>query len=168
MNFHDGESVMHATYGLGKIIQLEEKALYGPAMMYYAVEIGTMTVWVPADKNVDSRLRPPTRSIEFQRLLNILSGPGETLPQDRLLRRELLAEWLSDGRAESLCRVIRSLTTFHQIKSLNENDQMMMRRAQHALIGEWGYSLSIPAAQAELEMHHLLGLNAVEKPVKTR
>jgi RNA polymerase-interacting CarD/CdnL/TRCF family regulator len=167
MNFREGDSVMHTTYGLGKIIQLEERTLYGPAMMYYAVQIGDMTVWVPADDKLETRLRPPTRNAEFKRLLEILSGPGEPLPEDRHLRKELLTEWLRDGRAESLCRVIRSLTTFRQVKSLNDNDQIMMRRAQHALIGEWGYSLSIPIAQAEHEMHHLLAVNAVEKSGKS-
>jgi len=168
MNFHNGDSVMHATYGLGKIVKLEERTIYGPVMLYYAVQIGDMTVWVPADDKVDSRLRPPTQHAEFQRLRDILSGPGDALPIDRRERKERLAEWLNDGSAESLCRVIRSLTTLHQTKSLNDSDQFMMKRAQRALVGEWGHSLSIPAAQAEHEINHWLGLNAVEKPAKTR
>ena len=156
MNFREGDSVMHCTYGLGKIIQMEERAMYGPIMLYYAVQIGDMTVWVPSDDKLETRLRPPTRGKEFKRLLNILAGPGEPLPNDRHERKELLAEWLKDGRAESLCRVIRSLTSFRQVRSLSDNDQNLMRQTQHALIGEWGYSMSITTAQAEHEMRLLL------------
>ena len=156
MNFREGDSVMHCTYGLGKIIQLEERALYGPTMLYYAVQIGDMTVWVPSDDKLETRLRAPTRGKEFQRLLDILTGPGEPLPSDRHERKELLAEWLKDGRAESLCRVIRSLASYRQVRSLSDNDQNLMKRTQHALIGEWCYSLSVTAAQAEHEMHLLL------------
>ena len=29
MNFHEGDTVMHWTYGLGQIIKLEERDLYG-------------------------------------------------------------------------------------------------------------------------------------------
>jgi RNA polymerase-interacting CarD/CdnL/TRCF family regulator len=115
-----------------------------------------MTVWVPADDRLETRLRPPTRGKEFQRLLDILTGPADKLPDDRHERKELLTEWLKDGRAESLCRVIRSLTSYRQLRSLNDNDQILMRRAQHALIGEWGHSLSIPIAQAEQELNLLL------------
>ena len=156
MNYHEGDSVMHCTYGLGRIIQMEERTLYGPTMLYYAVQIGDMTVWVPADDKLATRLRPPTRGKEFRRLLDILTGPADPLPDDRHERKELLTEWLKDGRAESLCRVIRSLASYRQVRSLNDNDQILMRRAQHALIGEWGHSLSIPIAQAEQELRLLL------------
>ena len=156
MNFREGDLVMHCTHGLGKVIQVEERALYGPTILYYAVRVGDMTVWVPADEKLETRLRPPTLEKEFQPLLDILAGPGEPLPNDRHARKELLLEWLKDGRAESLCRVIRSLTSYRQGRSLSDNDQMLMKRAQHALIGEWGHSMSITTAQAEHEMHRLL------------
>jgi RNA polymerase-interacting CarD/CdnL/TRCF family regulator len=156
MNFRVGDSVVHCTYGLGKIIQMEERALYGPVMWYYAVQIDDMIVWVPSDDKLDTRLRRPTRSAEFSRLLDILSGPGDQLPVDRHERKLLLTGWLKDGRAESLCRVIRSLANFRQARSLNDYDQVLMKRAQRALIGEWVYSRSIPMAQAEQELFHLL------------
>src|SRR3990172_7757810 len=126
MNYHEGDSVMHTTYGLGKVIQLEERTLYGPTILYYAVQIGDMTVWVPADEKLETRLRPPTRGKEFQRLRDILAGPGEPLPNDRHERKELLAGWLKDGRAESLCRVIRSLASYRQGRSLSDNDQNLL------------------------------------------
>ena len=156
MNYHEGDSVMHCTHGLGKIIQKEERTLYGPTMLYYAVQIGDMTVWVPADEKLETRLRRPTRGEEFQHLLDILTGPGDPLPDDRHERKELLMEWLKDGRAESLCRVIRSLVRFRQVRSLNDSDQFVLKRVQHALVGEWSYSLSIPTAQVEIELQHLL------------
>ncbi len=156
MNFREGDPVMHWTYGLGKVIRLEERALSGQKSMYYAVKIGDLTVWVPADGNLGSRLRPPTSQAGFKKLLAILSGPGEPLPDDRQERKIHLLELLRDGRAESLCRVIRDLTAYRQVRALNENDQALMKRAQNALLGEWGFALSVTPAQAEVEMHRLL------------
>ncbi len=156
MNYRRGDVVMHCIHGLGKIVQAEERSVYGPAMLYYAVQIGDMTVWVPADDNLGTRLRPPTRGDDFQRLLNILNSPGDLLPDDRHERKELLTEWLSDGRAESLCRVIRGLFRYRQSHSLNDNDQIILRRTQRAFVDEWSHSLSITPAQAENELQHLL------------
>jgi hypothetical protein len=34
-----------------------------------------------------------------------------------------------------------------------------MKRAQHALVGEWGFVLSVTPAQAESEMQHLLSVS---------
>jgi len=156
MNFHEGDPVMHWTYGFGKVIRLEERALSGKNALYYAVQIGDLTVWVPADGELENRLRPPTPEAGFKKLLAILSSPGEPLPDDRQDRKTQLLELLKDGRAESLCRVIRDLSAYRQIRPLNENDQALMRRAQNALLGEWGFALSVTPAQAELELHRLL------------
>lgn len=156
MNFQKGDKVVHCSYGLGEILQLEERTLYGRTITYYAVRIDDMTVWVPADEKLESRLRVPMKERDFKRLFDILKRPGETLPDDRQARKEFLRERLKDGRAESLCLVIRSLEDFHLRHSLNENDQLFLKRAQHALVGEWGYSLSISVAQADHELHLLL------------
>ena len=83
MNFHEGDPVMHWTYGFGKVIRLEERALSGKNALYYAVQIGDLTVWVPADGELENRLRPPTPEAGFKKLLAILSSPGEPLPDDR-------------------------------------------------------------------------------------
>ena len=156
MEFHEGDIVMHWTYGLGKVIQLEERNLSGENALYYAVQIGEITIWVPADEKIDSRLRRPTLETKFIQLLTILSGPGEALPIDRQERKLLLAEWLKNGRAESLCRVIRSLSTYRNLHPLNDSDQAFLKRSQNALLGEWGYALSVTPMQAEMELNRLL------------
>jgi len=156
MDFHEGDPVMHWTYGLGTVKRLEERNLSGEIALYYEVQIGNMTVWVPADDNLDSRLRTPTLAAKFIHLLTILSGPGETLPVDRQERKLLLLEWLKNGRAESLCRVIRSLSTYRNVRPLTDSDQALLKRSQNALLGEWGFALSVTPLQAEIELNRLL------------
>ncbi len=156
MGFHEGDPVMHWTYGLGQVVRLEERALSGSKALYYAVKVNDLTVWVPADGKLDSRLRSPTSESGFKRLLAILSSPGEPLPEDRHQRRIQLMELLKEGRAESLCRVIRDLSGFRQGRSLSDQDQALLKQTQKALIGEWGFAFSITQAQAELELQRLL------------
>src|SRR5215207_1295717 len=161
MNIREGDSVMHWTHGLGKVVRLEERALSGQVIMYYAIQIGDMTVWVPADNMLETRLRLPTGKADFKRMLSILSKPGEPLPEDRRERKTLLIEWLKYGQTESFFRVIRSLATYRQSHSLNLDEQAILKRSQNALIGEWSCALSIPAAQAEIELYRLLDLDPV-------
>ena len=159
MNFHEGDPVMHWTYGLGQIVRLEERALSGPKTLYYAVQVGDMTVWVPADEKLSSRLRSPTSESGFKKLLSILSSPSEPLPDDRHERRTHLLELLKDGHAESLCRIIRDLSAYPK---RNDNDQTILKQAQNTLLGEWGFVLSITHAQAAVEMHRLLASGTAE------
>lgn len=156
MDFHKGDPVMHWTYGLGEVIGLEERSLSGQKTLYYAVKVRDLTVWVPADGQLASRLRPPTTAANFKHLLAILSAAGEPLPEDRQERKIRLVEQLKEGRAESLCRVVRDLFAYQRAKTLNENDQVILKRAQNALLSEWGYSLSVPEMQAESDMRRLL------------
>ena len=156
MNIHEGDSVMHWMYGLGKVVQLEKRAISGQVILYYAIQIDDMTVWVPGDEMLESRLRLPTLAIEFKRLMSTLSQPGEPLPDDRRERKTLLTEWLKDGRTESFFRVVRSLSTYRQTHSLNLEEQTLLKRSKHTLLGEWGYAMSVTPAQAENELHRLL------------
>ncbi len=159
MNFHEGDTVMHWTYGLGQIVRLEERAVSGPKTLYYAVQVGDMTVWVPADEKLGSRLRSPTSESGFKKLLAILSGPGEPLPDDRNERKAHLLELLRAGNAESLCKIIRDLSASAK---KNDNDLSLLKQAQNTLLGEWGFVLSITHAQAALEMHRLLASGTAE------
>lgn len=157
MNFHEGDTVMHWTYGLGQILKLEERDLFGSKSLYYAVQIKDMTVWVPADGELKHRLRPPTSKSRFKELLVLLSKPGEPLPDDRLQRRTHLLDLLRDGDTRSLFRIIGGLHTYRKIRPLNESDQSILKQARNTLLGEWGFVLSITPAQAELELHRILG-----------
>jgi RNA polymerase-interacting CarD/CdnL/TRCF family regulator len=158
MNFYKGDMVMHWAYGIGQIINLEERALAGAKAIYYVVQMQDMTVWVPADSKVGSRLRPPTPKFRFQRLLDILSSPSQPLPEDRLERKAHLLELLQDGSPESLCQVIRDLSAYqkHLTKPLNDHDHLVLKQSRNTLLGEWGFVLAITPAQAEHELHRLL------------
>ncbi len=158
MVFHVGDPVVHWTYGLGKVAAIEERALAGQKTLYYAVEIHDLTVWVPADDKVASRLRPPTSQRAFKKLFAILSGPGESLSDDRHERKIELHRKLQDGNVEAICRVIRDLSFQQHKKPLNDDDKNTLRRAWTSLLGEWEYSFSVPMAQAEQELHRLLKL----------
>jgi len=158
MNFNEGDPVMHWTYGLGQIVGLEERDISGSKTLYYAVQARDLTVWVPADNKLKSRLRSPTSQSRFRQLLNILSSPGKPLPDDRIERKNHLMALLKDGSTEALCHAIRDLFTYQKTKSLNDSDQNLLRQSQKTLLGEWEFVLSVPHAEANIELSRLLGI----------
>ena len=156
MDFHVGDPIVHWAHGLGEIVGIEERMLSGEKTLYYVVKIQNLTVFVPADDEVFSRLRAPTPRSDFKKLVKILSGSGESLMEDRFDRKTQLRQALSDGKAETTCRVIRDLSSFAKKKSLNDDDQTIMNRAWSSLCGEWGFALSMPRDQVEREIHGML------------
>jgi RNA polymerase-interacting CarD/CdnL/TRCF family regulator len=161
MDFRVGDPVIHWTYGLGEIVGLEERALTSQKTLYYLVRVQNLTICVPADDKALGRLRSPTSKREFEKLFAILSGPGESLSDDRLERKNMLRKELADGKAETVCRVIRDISSLSQRKSLNDDDKNVLKRAWTSLCSEWVYSLSMPLSQVENELRGLL-LHPVE------
>ena len=156
MDFKIGDTVIHCKYGLGTIVRLEEQTFSFGKTLYYVVQIRDITIWVPVDAQVMSRMRLPTPQDEFPRLFSILNEPGGNLPVDRLERKRYLVEELKDGKAESCCRVVRDLSFFQYGKTFNENDRLVLKQASDSLLGEWEFSLSIPLALAQVNLHSLL------------
>jgi RNA polymerase-interacting CarD/CdnL/TRCF family regulator len=156
MDYHAGDAVMHWMHGLGKVVRREKRDVLGHQALYYAVSVGNMIVWVPLDDKIGQRLRRPAGKIRFKRLVALLAKPGEVLPVDRHERKLLLTEYLQDGRLESLVRVIRALLTLQQVRSLNDNDQAVLRRVQSALLAEWGYVMALTPVEAELQFSRFL------------
>jgi RNA polymerase-interacting CarD/CdnL/TRCF family regulator len=156
MDFHVGDPVMHWTYGFGHVVGIEERIIANRKALYYAIAANNLTVWVPADDQLNIRLRSPSSEQEFKDLFAILAGTGDELPEDRQVRKLWLVEKLKDGQAKSLCRVIRALASYQQKHSLNDNDHNLMKRSSNALLGEWIHVLSVTAAKAEAELFQLL------------
>jgi RNA polymerase-interacting CarD/CdnL/TRCF family regulator len=156
MDFQTGDNVVHCTHGLGQVLAIEERAFFDKVIFYYMVQMADLTIWVPADEKLKSRLRSPNSEADFRKMLSILSSPADPLPGDRRQRNLHLLERLEDGRAESLCKVIRDLAANRHSLPWSESDNALMRRAQKALIGEWSFIFSISQSEAETELHRLL------------
>lgn len=156
MRFHVGDQVVHRSYGLGTIIQIEEKELSGNACKYYVVKILDMTLWVSADEEGERSLRCPATPEDFQGLFAILSAPGESLPDDRFTRHNQLTSQLKSGLLEPICRLVRDLTIYKRTKKVNEDDTTVLNRAKNLLLHEWSYSMSIPLSQADEDLRQML------------
>ena len=165
MKIQKGDPVMHWKHGLGEVIDLEERNLHGAKALYYAVQFRDMVVWVPADADLQRRLRPLTAKPAFEDLLAILSDPGEPLPDDRYERRGRLLEYLGDGSPQSLCRIVAGLYAYRKVRPLNESDQSILKQSRSALLEEWEHVLSVPHAQAEHELHRRLASAPAPLPV---
>lgn len=162
MDFQLGDSVVHWSFGIGKVVGMEERTLSGKKASFYLVQVRDLTICVPVDDRTESRLRAPTSPREFKKLFAILKGEGEPLSEDRMERKSLLRKRLADGRAEAICKVIRDLSTLALKKPLNDDDRNLLHRAQNLLCAEWSYSFALPVEQAENELMRLLAKSPVK------
>lgn len=166
MNFKVGDQIVHSVYGIGEIIQLDEKVLAGQTARYYVVQIRDLTLWVPVESTSESTLRYPTPAGDFEKLFTILCSPAEPLSDDRLVRRTHLIDLTKGGNLASVCQAVRDLTHHRRTKKMNENDTSTLERLQSLLLNEWAVSLSISVTQAKHDLSLLLGddITKVKEP----
>jgi len=160
MEFQSGDWVVHCIHGLGQVTAIETRSFGEKNILYYQVQIGDLTIWVPADESLSKRLRKPASRAEFDQLFTMLTNPPEALPIDRRQRNQYVIELLKDGTAETLCKVIRDLSALRKHRTWSEYDKEIMRRVQKSLIGEWSFIFSINPHDAENELHKLLSKHA--------
>ena len=158
MHYQVGDKVIHYNFGMGEIVQMEDKFIHERQVQCYVVRIRDLTIWVTADEPGKSSLRLPTPGSEFKNMFAILGSPGEPLPIDRLERKTNLLERMKDGTLTSICSVIRDLALYRREKKLNDYDKSTLERAQSFLLTEWVYSLAVSQVQARGELMKLIGV----------
>lgn len=156
MEFQSGDWVVHYAHGLGQITAIETRSFMEQNILYYQIQIGDLTIWVPTDENLGKRLRKPSSQTDFSNILNTLPKPPEPLPSDRRQRTQHLTELLKDGSAETLCKIIRDLSAIRKQRTWSEYDRDILRRAQKTLISEWSFVFSINPLDAEDKLQKLL------------
>lgn len=157
LDYHIGDTVIHQQYGLGKIIEMDEKMIHERQTLCYVVSTqNNTTLWVTADNPEKSSIRLPTPESAFEALFDILRSPGRPLPLDRFERKTQLTERLKAGDIASICTVIRDLAQFRREKKLNDYDETIFQRAQNFLLAEWAYVLSVTHSQANRSLMELL------------
>jgi RNA polymerase-interacting CarD/CdnL/TRCF family regulator len=156
MKFNIDDHVIHSTFGLGQITQIEEKPVHGHLTNCYVVRIAEMTVWVPVDDQENNNLRLPTPPEKFIKTIPILTSPTEILQEDRLLRKKQLTDQLKDGQLASICRVVRDLTHYQHNSKLNDQEKSILERAVKSLLTEWTLTMGMPFQQAQQAMESML------------
>lgn len=156
MGFDIGDKVIHATYGLGEIVDIEEKNIHDFPTNCYVVRAGDLTIWIPIDDLQPHSLRLPTLPEQFTKLSAILADPSEELLEDRMLRKDQLMAQMKDGQLASVCRVVRDLTHFKLGTRLTIQEKFILEKAINTLLAEWTYSLGMSLSQAHKAMTDML------------
>ena len=112
MQFNVGDVVVHPAHGVGRIVKLEEKRLFGAeARLYYELSTAKSTVWVPVEGNLTAALRPVTSKNALAHYRNLLKSRSAALDKDHRQRNFELNARLKDGSFQAVCGVIRDLTS---------------------------------------------------------
>jgi len=156
MNYEIGDTVVHWTHGLGKVIAIDEMHVAGIMQKYYVVEAELLKLWIPIEEGKQCSIRLPTQRVQFMQLIRTLQTPADQLTDNPFKRKIELRGRIQERTLSGLCNLIRDLTERSHRHSLNQNDSAVLFRAEEYLLDEWVLSLGTERESAKAQLDVLL------------
>ncbi|MBL8045947.1 MAG: hypothetical protein JNL09_05365 [Anaerolineales bacterium] len=157
MQFKIGDYVVHAQFGIGQVVEIEEKQFAGEAArLFYAVAMERSTVWVPVTTDPSANLRSLVTRKQLPDYRNLLRSRPVPLNPDRRQRSLELTGRLRQGSFAIHCEVIRDLSALGWPKALSSADNTLLNRAQEAICQEWAKATGQSILEISQEVTALL------------
>ncbi|HEY9055151.1 MAG TPA: CarD family transcriptional regulator [Rectinemataceae bacterium] len=149
------QRVVYPSQGVGRILEIREKAFKNTKILYYIIylEFSDMTVMVPVDKAKSLGLRPIVPKEEAERALEFISEDYAPIPTDWKLRYQMNLDLLKKGSIMDIASVVRSLYHRSKIKELPILERKLYDSAINLLQDEISYSLGKDKAEIAEIIH---------------
>ncbi len=155
--FKTGDVVVHPVYGVGHIVQIEDRQFSGKEVRpYYEVVLPKLTLWIPIEAQASIGLRRVTARSDLDQYRQLLQSHPVSLKQGLAQRHTELAGRLKEGSFRVMCEVVRDLTVSGRQKPLGRSDAVILRKTRERLLQEWAASAGISETEAATEIDALL------------
>jgi CarD family transcriptional regulator len=156
--FDIDDFVVHPVYGVGQVVQIEEKQFSEKEdRQYYKVVLDKLTLWIPVDAQALIGLRPITARSELDQYRDLLkSRPAPKKSDQTRQRHEELTSRLKQGSFRLVCEVVRDLTLKGRQKPLGRSDATILQTTREKLLQEWATAAGMSFAEATNEIDTLL------------
>lgn len=145
-----GETVFHATHGVGTVQEIEKKEILGQKMEFAVLHFPEENLELMLKLNGSTEeLRPVMDREEAEETLEYLSDWDGKLAANWKKRRRANKERIYSGEVEQLCHVLKGLAKLSKRRDLTKGDQRQYDRSLNLLSQELAHSLGCSREDAE-------------------
>lgn len=165
MMYSIGDEIVHAHYGVGEVVDIEDKELGGKTTTYYVVETSDSTYWMPVDKADNDRIRPIANSKTIEdNVIEALEADPQEMASHYKNRRKRIKEVVVSGEIVAVAELVRDLT-YRQYKkgSLTTIESRNLDRLRTRLVNEWSRSLGVTKRKVNDKLRKILQGHQEEK-----
>jgi RNA polymerase-interacting CarD/CdnL/TRCF family regulator len=157
MMFKIGERVVHPQYGVGEVVNLEDREFEpGKPHRYYEISIQDgSTIWVQVD-NPNAGLRYLATKSEIAACRKILVAKPMPLSEDGRVNQPELVARVKQGTITMQCEVVRDLSAFLAQRPPYGTTGVLLAAIQEVLCQEWAIVEGISISKAKNEINSLL------------
>lgn len=159
-----GDLVVHPAFGIGHIVDIEEKQFFEEeARLYYKVSRLKHTMWFLLKAEEEPTvLRLVTARNDLDQYRQVLKSPPAPLAADHEQRQRDLFGRLNQGSFQGVCEVLRDLAIGSQREPLGQMETTLLRKTRESLYQEWALAGGVSILEAKGEVESLLVRDTVE------
>jgi len=163
-----GDWLVHCLYGLGQIVAVDSKEMFGDKKQYYVVKTEQITYWLPVDEIDPERIRPVATRKDFKEALEILAEEPQKLDDNFRRRLIYIKNLINDGSLQSKAILIRDITARDIQKDLHINEKKILENLQRQFLNELKEAEGIDESQAQQKIKEALKQSSANlKPRKS-
>lgn len=148
--------IVHLYYGVGQIIEIDEKPLAGKNVEYYRVKTENSTFWIPVDQADNPRIRPVASREKVLSALEVLKETPRGMDSKYKKWKHRIKNVKSDGSLEAIAQLVRDLTARSTQKKLNFVEEQALKKFKERLIKECSLSMDTDIASVREELYEIL------------
>lgn len=147
--FKKGEWIVHAYYGVGQIIGIENKQIGDDKVKYYKVEARNSTFFVPVKNAENERIRPVASKYMLRKAINTLKEKPQELESDHNQRKRQISEMLNECSLVTNAQLVRDLIFRRKEHRLNDHEENTLTKVTTRLVREWAITLELDVEEAQ-------------------
>lgn len=165
-NIKQGDFVVHAVRGVGKVMGVEDKEINGKTKKFYKVETNSFTYWIPVEKVRIDMIRKVSSPNTFQNMLSLIRKRPKKIAKKYQARTKMVSTALMDSSLKGKARMIRDLHGRQVRKDLSFDDQMALEKLKKNFIEEWVIASGLKKDAAVKKLDKALITSASKIPLE--
>jgi CarD family transcriptional regulator len=154
--YSKGDQIVHTHYGVGEIINIEEKKLLGKSKKYFVVRTADSTFWLPVKKANNKRVRPVADPDKVEQVIEILKDQPEEMEDHHKSRKSRIRKVKTDQDIATTAELVRDLSYRQAMKKINATERKALDNLMTRLSSEWAASMDISAQKAREKINRIL------------
>jgi RNA polymerase-interacting CarD/CdnL/TRCF family regulator len=148
-----GDWVVHHSYGVGQIRNIEVKPIHGEQVKCFRVKTKDSAFWFPKNRPDNPRIRPVVTPDIIQHAIEEMKTPVLELDPDRLIWKKRINETKASDDLIAISQIVRDLNLLRTQRKLNQTEEKALNIFTERLIDEWSTTMKTDSNAVHRELN---------------
>jgi len=159
LELKEGDFIVHATHGVGKIKGIDRKKLAGEKHVFYVVKTEKLTYWLPMIDSKSKRIRSVCAPATFAKALSVIRQVPNPLSNNFRTRIKYIKDEMAKCSVLANARLIRDMHARNAEKNLHVNEHRTLEKLKNQFVSEWVIAAGIEKKTAAANLEKALSIS---------